>query len=239
MSNVKCWYCKKSTQTKEEMKLDPRYKTKRYIHEECWDEYYEKTHKNFMKKCVHCNKKTIDKYSHEEGKDYHSVDGKLVHDYCLEEYEKNKAIIEKDKKDLDELVDYLCKFLNVKILPTNTYTMLASIRNGDNGVLGGRAKNKKKGYGYDIILETFKTYADTMNYYLRTKNFDSVSNALRYMLAIVLNKIPMVEKRVLASRETKEEVKNETEEEIAKKMSNFKEIKRNKPKKKRPTYFDD
>lgn len=192
---VKCFHCKELGE-KDLMIQDDNYATKRYIHEECHPEYIKK----LMVKCKYCNEKTVYKFD----KELKREEG-MFHNECYDKFLKEKAQKEKDAKELDELNSYLLKLFRVKFFNNGVYTILASVRNGDSGVLGARAVKSKQGYDYALMLEAFKYCNDDIEYALRTKDFNGLNNALKYIMYIVTDKLPMLEdarfRREMAEKE--------------------------------------
>lgn len=120
---------------------------------------------------------------------------KYIHHGCFQDYLEDKAFKEKERQEMDILVEVIKDIYNVKVLPNSAYPFLQDLRNG-NRFFGKYDYNYKKGYSYALIAETFEYCSETIQTYNEIKDFKgSVVNALRYGLAIVCDKLAYVEKR--------------------------------------------
>lgn len=120
---------------------------------------------------------------------------KYYHKDCYQKYLEDKAFKEKERIELDELVEVIKRIYGVKTLPTSVYPFLQQIRNGEELMGRGRQKKRKEGYSYSLIAEAFDYCSDTIEYWLSQKSFNGFLQAFRYGLAIVVDKLPVVEKR--------------------------------------------
>lgn len=123
---------------------------------------------------------------------------KYYHKHCFSEHLKEKEFKQKEAQELDSLKETIEKIFGVKELPHQVYPLLQNLRNGDK-VFGNQSTGKryKEGYSYKLIEETFIHCEDTINYWLSTKSdFNGFMGAFKYCLAIVIDKIYIVEKRV-------------------------------------------
>jgi len=119
---------------------------------------------------------------------------KYFHKHCYEDYLKVKAFKESERAELDKLIEKIKKIYGVKVVPHNVYPFLQDLRNGTK-FFGKNDYKYKEGYTYDLIAETFEYCSDTIEYYNSRKTFDGLSNAVRYGLAIVCDKLMVVESR--------------------------------------------
>ena len=119
---------------------------------------------------------------------------KYYHQHCYEEHLKEKEFKEQERVELDKLVDVIKKIYSVKTIPNNAYPYLQDLRNGTK-FFGKHESKYKEGYTYDLIAETFDYCSETIEYWNARKNFNGFTSALRYGLAIVCDKLIIVENR--------------------------------------------
>lgn len=233
---IKCFHCKEVVGN--DYVKDTNFKTVRYIHKECKGEYMKKQ----TAKCKWCGEKTVYKYKSldGDGKSSKKEEG-YFHENCYPLFLEDKEFKQKERKELDELNDYLLNLFNVKFLNHGVYTILASVRNGDSGALGGKAIKNKEGYPYSTILETFKYCEESIYYALRTKDFEGLNHALKYILYIVTDKLGTVQGII----DRREENKRELELSIKHRINNLEDYEVEEEEKKkpvkdksRPNFFD-
>jgi hypothetical protein len=110
--------------------------------------------------------------------------------------EKNR-VIDREILELDELRLVIQKIYGLDPLPHQAYPLLQKIRNGEPIVGKSKVgKRYKEGYSYPLIREAFEHCADTITYWNNVKDFNGFMNAFRYALAIVIDKLYVVEQRV-------------------------------------------
>lgn len=119
---------------------------------------------------------------------------KYYHKHCYAEHLKDKEFKELERVELDKLVEIIKGIYGVKSIPNSCYPYLQDLRNG-NKFFGKYDYKYKEGYTYDLIAETFDYCSDTIEYWNAKKSFDGFTNALRYGLAIVCDKLSVVEQR--------------------------------------------
>ena len=119
---------------------------------------------------------------------------KYYHKSCFEEHLKEKEFKEKERKELDKLVNVIKNIYGVKKLPNPVYPLLQDLRNGTE-FFGKFDYKYKEGYTYDLIAETYEYCTDTIEYWNTRKNFGGFTHAFRYGLAIVCDKLSIVEQR--------------------------------------------
>lgn len=126
---------------------------------------------------------------------------KYFHDKCHLLYLEKKERIERELLELDELRLVIQKIFAVDPLPQQAYPLLQKIRNGEP-ITGknNSGKRYKEGYSYSLIREAFEHCEDTITYWNGAKDFNGFMNAFRYALAIVIDKLYVVEQKV-AQRE--------------------------------------
>lgn len=119
---------------------------------------------------------------------------KYFHKNCYEEYLKDKEFKEQERRELDQLVEVIKEIYGVKKLPNSVYPYLQDLRNGTE-FFGKRGYKYKQGYPYSLIAEAFDYCSETIQYWLSVKSFNSFMSAFRYGLAVVIDKLPIVEQR--------------------------------------------
>lgn len=147
-----------------------------------------------------------------------------VHKSCYD-------FLEKEKNELDSLIEYIKKIYNIEIIPSSFYIRLQDIRNGNDTY--NKVKKSKKGYRYKLVEYTYKKNLKEIQRTLPNIKGDTNSQLL-YGLAIVRNNINDVVKDLKAKQKRKKEldkIKNET---IVTHIEQ--EIKVDTTKKKKPTY---
>lgn len=136
-----------------------------------------------------------------------------IHKDCYPKYLKEKEFKEKEAKELDHLVEVIIEIHGG--IHQRFYPFLQDLRNGT--VLLGRNKRKKykEGYPYPLIADTYLYCRESIEYWKKNKEFDSLLSELKYGFMIVNDKITVVKKKnekkefLKAKREA--EQKNDTE----------------------------
>lgn len=146
------------------------------------------------RKCQHCKENGL-----LEGMTFEMSNGKkpvkkFYHIECFDRYEKDKLFKAKEREELDKLVEVIKDIYGAKIIPSSIYPYLQDLRNGTK-FFGKYDYSYKKGYTYDLIAETFEYCSETIEYWNGVKNFNGLTGALRYALAIVCDKLQIVENR--------------------------------------------
>lgn len=119
---------------------------------------------------------------------------KYYHKSCWQERLKEKELIKKENEELDKLVETIYDIFGVKFLPDLAYAHLANMRNG-NKDFGKDTNKSRKGYTYDVIEDTFKFCRESIEWANSNKNFNGFMNAFKYSLAVVADKLAVVEQR--------------------------------------------
>lgn len=163
------------------------------------------------RKCQYCNlKDTVAEEMKFEVVGVKRPLKKYYHHKCHELFLADKAFKEKERLELDGLVEVIHKLYGVSNLPPYIYAKIQDLRNG-NRFFGKYDYKYKAGYSYDLIRQTFEYCSDTIERANATKNFNgSLNTALSYGLAIVCDKLSYVE-----NRETVVKKKNQRVEAIA------------------------
>ncbi|PGO60618.1 hypothetical protein [Priestia megaterium] len=122
---------------------------------------------------------------------------KFYHENCYQKLLEERAFKEKEYWELDALRLVVQKIYGIDPLPSSAYGLLQKIRNGEP-VFGSKqniGKRYKEGYSYPLIQETYEYCSDTIEWANANKNFDGFMGAFRYGLAIIIDKLYIVEQR--------------------------------------------
>jgi hypothetical protein len=119
---------------------------------------------------------------------------KNYHKNCYNDYLKDKEFKQKEAEELDKLVEKIKDIFGAKAVPSSIYPYLQDLRNGTR-FFGKYDYKYKQGYTYDLIAETFDYCSETIEYWVARKNFNGLTSALKYSLAIVCDKLQVVENR--------------------------------------------
>lgn len=135
---------------------------------------------------------------------------KYFHKECYIKYLEDKAFKEQERQELDKLVEVIKEIYGVKVIPNSAYPFLQDLRNGTK-FFGRYDYSYKKGYRYNLIAETFHYCSETIHYWNLHKSFNGFMGAFRYGLAIVCDKLSIVEQRK-RDREMREAISTRREE---------------------------
>lgn len=129
---------------------------------------------------------------------------RYIHKECLIEYEKDIIFKEREKKELDRLIDYIKEVHNIKVVPNTFYPFIQDLRNGNNrrGRIIGE-KKFKKGYEYNVIRYTYRKHKGNIEWAIRNKSFNGSFAMLKYTIAIITDKISIVERAYSKSKVAK------------------------------------
>lgn len=119
---------------------------------------------------------------------------RYYHEHCYQEYLKDKEFKERERRELGKLIEVIKQIYGVKTVPKSVYPYLQDLRNGTQ-FFGRYGYKYKQGYPYDLIAETFEYCSETIQYWLSVKKFDGFMGAFKYGLAIIADKLPIVEQR--------------------------------------------
>lgn len=119
---------------------------------------------------------------------------KYYHKDCFEEHLKDKEFRRLEAIELDKLIQVIKEIYGAKLIPNNIYPYLQDLRNGTE-FFGKFDYKYKEGYPYDLIAETFDYCSETIEQSLRRISFSGFTNAFKYGLAIVCDKMRIVEER--------------------------------------------
>lgn len=107
---------------------------------------------------------------------------------CYDLYLKDIEEKEREKLELDSLVETIKDLHNIEVIPNRFYPFLQDIRNGNEmfGKMGTR--KSKAGYSYQIIEKTYQFCQNKINWALQNINTDTFG-MLKYTKAIVESNI--------------------------------------------------
>lgn len=148
------------------------------------------------RKCLYCKVDDTDK----EQMEVELVESgtktlrKHYHKECYVKLLEERAFKAKEAEELDKLVNVIMKMYGVKTLPNSVYVSIQGLRNGTK-FFGKKNYKYKEGYTYDLIAETFEYCSETIEYWNGRIPFDGATGAIRYGLAIVCDKLFVVEQR--------------------------------------------
>lgn len=125
---------------------------------------------------------------------------------CYEQFLKEKEFKAKERAELDSLVETIKEIYGVKIVPHQIFPFLNELRNGTR-FFGKYDYKYKEGYSYSLIEDTYRYCIDSIEKSTRTKDFrNGFLGAFKYGLAIVCDKLAIVEKRNLAKESSKNRI---------------------------------
>lgn len=140
---------------------------------------------------------------------------KNFHKGCYPAHLKDKEFKAKEQEEKDKLTEVIKKIFGVEEVPRQAFPLLEALRNGEP-VFGKKqkiGKRYKEGYEYSLIKETFEYCSDSIDYWLRTKDFNGFMGGFKYSMSIVIDKIYTVEKKAKV-REKKKELINKHLEQV-------------------------
>lgn len=112
-----------------------------------------------------------------------------VHIQCLDDY---KELMEYKKYEttwfstIYEHIKELLGYDSSQDLPNFLITRIKDLRNGTIIKYGiGRVNKSKEGYPYPVILDTFLDNGDSIRWHFSNKTFDTETQKINYMMAII------------------------------------------------------
>ncbi len=151
-------------------------------------------------KCQYCTIKDLETKVRTDRGFYHAYK-------CYGEHLKEQEFKQKEREELDELVQTIQNIFDLTGMPRSFYPFLNELRNGDIS-FGKVRKRYKQGFEYSVISETYKRYTNDIQYWSGKKDFDSTLSLLKYSLAIVRDKIEIVNKNLQSIQSTNENIDN-------------------------------
>lgn len=147
-------------------------------------------------KCQYCGLKDTDKKEminnpiiSNEGTEKERKVNKYYHEKCFPLFLEEAEFKKKEREELDVLYNTIMDLFNTTQVPNVTFSVLASLRNG-NSVSDVRSNNgEKNGYTYLEINQAFEDSTLEVKYYLANKHFKSFTQAFNYIIQIVIDKL--------------------------------------------------
>lgn len=151
------------------------------------------------RKCPVC-----EKTSNIEGMvEYERVPKRMFHPECVEKERERFRALDKENEAKDLFWNTFVDMIGFKLddITSRGYSMGENLRNG-NPVFKGKKVEKRyrDGFGWDIMTETILSRRETIEYVMENKEFNNMDTLCAYMFRIIMNYIPMVNKKVLKQR---------------------------------------
>lgn len=122
----------------------------------------------------------------------HEVDKKYYHlEYCHEKWLKDKAFKQKEREEMDSLINTIIrlhKFQSAATFPKTFYPFIQELRN-DSVLFGKLERRYKEGITYETIENTYLYCEERIEWARGNKEFKNVMNELKYCFMIVKNNI--------------------------------------------------
>lgn len=110
---------------------------------------------------------------------------------CYEIHKKQQEFKDKERQQKDELTEKLMEihgFKNTQEIPKLFWMKLEEVRN-DSGTLGKVNKRYKAGIPYNALSYTYDFVREKIDYWLKSKTFDTKLGEMYYCFAIVQNSV--------------------------------------------------
>lgn len=197
--------------------------------------------KNDLRKCPICGKaddmsKMVTHESHKR---------RYFHVECLEQKLK-KDEQKKQENEWQEqetarrlhLHETIAEIYDVQFaeIPVRFYAMIEHLRNGSPVFKGKKFDRRyKEGFGYDVIERTYIECRESIEWANNNKDFISMSQALGYGMRIIVDRIPLVERKMRKEKQAQEVREAQKKNEVInnEKLQYFDEEPTIKPKKKK------
>lgn len=138
--------------------------------------------------------------------DYIGKQKKRFHPDCHEQHLEDQEFKKKEKEEMDDLVETIKEIHGIEIIPSQFYSFLQDIRNG-NELFGNIGQKKsKQGYEYRVIEETYRQCIDSINWAMNNRNFKNTLAMLKYTRAIVMSNIAEVNEMVKRKEQQEKEM---------------------------------
>lgn len=145
-----------------------------------------------------------------------SESGKITRMYfhkgeCWEKRLAHKEFLRTENEQLDNLCETIKRVHGLEIIPNSFFSLcLQPVRNG-NYRQGRKVIKYKKGVSYKMLDETYKYCEKSIEKIRSTKDFGGTLNELKYCFAVVIDKIPVVAKKIRQKQKLEEEWKRKEE----------------------------
>lgn len=139
--------------------------------------------------------------------EYDRKPNKFYHPECLIKEKELQAMRDAEAVKKDKFWEKLEGMLNLQYdrIPPRFYSMAENLRNG-NPVFGNKTNDRryKDGFGWDIMEATLDDAEKNIRYAMESKDFASLESALMYLFKILVNRIPMTNRKVMRQRKADE-----------------------------------
>lgn len=189
-----------------------------------------------LRKCQVCKKTgyffEMDKYNR-----------RYYHKDCLENKLKEQEWQEQETARRLHLHDTIAEIYDVQFaeIPVRFYAMIEHLRNGSPVYKGKKFDRRyKEGFGYDVIERTYIECRKDIEWANKNKDFVGISQALNYGIRIIVDRIPMVDKKMRKEKQAQEVREAQKKNEVIneEKLQYFDEEPTVKPKKKKKNDMD-
>lgn len=135
---------------------------------------------------------------------------------CKEEFEWQLEMIEKDKKEWEELYEYIKQLHDLIDLPKAIIVRLKLLRKGKDMVKGQEIRKWKNGASFGLMKEAYILANDSIKYWMKNKFSDDPrsTNCINYCMTIAIdnfNKAYTIRKK----KEQQVHVHNRVEQEMS------------------------
>lgn len=129
-------------------------------------------------------------------KDKYNSTVRRFHPKCHSKYLKTKEEKQREKKELDQLIETIKVIHDIKVVPGQFYPYIQDWRNG-NELFGNIGEKKyKDGYSYDVIRQAYIESKNNIEWAIKNKNFKNTMGMLKYTRRIVEDKFEQINSRV-------------------------------------------
>lgn len=119
-----------------------------------------------------------------------SMSNKYYHKHCYIKYNKDKEFKAVEIEKFDKLYQYLLKVHNLLSLDTRMIKRIQDLRNGTVSLKGGKQITRyKEGVDYSLMLDSYISSAQNIDYAIRSMDFKEKWNEFAYCFAIMENGI--------------------------------------------------
>lgn len=139
------------------------------------------------------------------------------HSTCLTKFQEEKEFKAKELEELNQLYNYLLRTHNLNTLSGRMMEKIQDLRNGTIKLHGKKIRRYKAGISFTDILSTYKEVHTSINWAIKSKEFETKWNEFSYCFGIMLNKVNEVAYRNEMLRKQQEEFDNslnESQEEV-------------------------
>ncbi|RYI30491.1 hypothetical protein EVU96_08745 [Bacillus infantis] len=118
---------------------------------------------------------------------------KYFHSNCYEPYKKDRELKQQDLVELDELYQHLLSVHNLDILDGRMIEKIQDLRNGSVKLNGKKIVKYKQGVRYSLMLDTYQSIQQKIDFILSTNQFKEKWNEFSYIFGTMVNNINTVQ----------------------------------------------